>query len=76
MTRGVQPCPSAKRATGRLRKVGEAEYTCTPSCGQCHGYAWTRECAPCQGCGLVLGVICEGCRGLGRVPAKPVRSEA
>lgn len=63
-----QPCPHAKKASGRLRFVGEREWKCAMSCAVCHGRGMTLACPACEGCGLERGVLCVKCRGCGRVP--------
>lgn len=63
-----RPCPNAKKASGKLRFVGEKEYKCSMACAICRGRGLTIACVGCEGCGLVRGSICPNCRGTGRIP--------
>jgi hypothetical protein len=67
-------CPNAKRAKGRLRFVGEPEWSCVSHCALCHGRGYVKRCVACQGCGLQDGTLCTVCRGKGKLPDDAVRS--
>jgi hypothetical protein len=70
VTTKPQPCPNAKKHSGRHRFVHgrQYKYQCPMSCAICHGSGMTIACYGCEGCGLHQGVICPNCRGCGRLP--------